>query len=115
MTEEVKRTFPFVSGDKVRLPSWPADAYVEVWAYGDYRFFGKNSETGEEEVYFKNGQMAYGEDWEAHSPTPATEVWWAVYNYNGKLEHFYPVEPRNHQHGYACWQVQVTPTERIYP
>jgi hypothetical protein len=114
MSEEVKRTFPFVSGDKVRLPSWKDNTYVEVWTFGDYRFFGK-TQDGEEDVYYKDGATAYGEAWEAHSPRPPDEIWWAVYDKNGKLERFYPGEPRNHQHGYACWQVQVTPTERIYP
>lgn len=112
---EVKRTFPFASGDKVRLPSWPVNKYVEVIAYGDVRFFGVQSWNNEEEVYFKNGEMAYNEAWEAHSPKPPDETWWAVYDYDGKLERFYPAEPRNHQHGYACWKVHVTPTERIYP
>lgn len=119
MTDE--RTFPFISGDRIRLVNWKPDKWVRVGGYGQVYFIG-TLDTGEEDTWFKNAEMAYNSEWELYAPAPDEQDVYVSfrpdetqpenqYLHVQLAPEFYAKLP----HGSTVWKCRLTPEMRIYP
>lgn len=118
MTES-ERIFPFISGDKIRLPHWPEEKWVRIMGYGQVYFIGEDSQ-GTEVAWVKDGQMAYGAPWELYAPTPPPHDGYLhlqhdlkTDQYVGALTSYQP--SRSVAHGDQVWWGTFIPKERILP
>ena len=125
-----ERTFPFITGDRIRLTSWAEGKHhtaahppkwVRVGGYGQVYFIGI-TDDGTENTYFKDAKMDYNDEWEIYAPAPLPRRAYVEFppesdrpvnqyltselapEYYGKLPH-----------GATIWECLITPETRIYP
>lgn len=107
--------FPYGFSDKVRLKTWAEGKYGTVIGYGDTMILLKLN-TGEEEAYYKNAQMAYNGEWELHAPTPEPFDAYLQFDPEGESNELYSFrifteQPKPvYRH---TWRCRITPIERI--